>query len=148
MKNLIIFVVTSVLFIHVSFAQSINNETKEQFNRAVDFIMRNDSGEAILVLDSVIQKAPHFAKAYLERGKLLFMMDSTEKAHKDLSRALFINNEMGEANFYRGYINYKNNRPDSAIKELTIALENNYRNPEVYYVRGLANYELEDYNSA
>jgi tetratricopeptide (TPR) repeat protein len=114
-------------------------------------IWQND----IVLWEDVIQKSPHKARPYINRGLAYYNQGNYIQAMSDYNKAIAIGPQFIYPYEYRGLIYIKEGEIPQAISEYDTAIKINPYYAEVYYHRGLAflkqnNYSqaLADYNKA
>ncbi len=140
MRNItLIFILVLMANSSFSFAQISEKDIKESkktYNKALEFIVDKDYFSALEVLDKSIEFSHQNTDALILRGKVNVELGIFADALNDFKTALNINENLGEAWFFTGYLLFNKN-PDGAVLEMfDKAVLKGYKSPEVYYYRG------------
>lgn len=98
--------------------------------------------------DSVIERFPNHADAYLNRAKIYSKMGKYEEALRDLDRTSQLDHKKKEAFFQRGYVHAVLGKHSEAIMDFDRAIELDPKYAEAYNNRGLSSLDMGDYPSA
>lgn len=106
-------------------------------------------------LDELIRQDRQNADLYYSRGCLYELKGGLDKAKKDFTKSIDINNRVSDAYYNRGLVFVRMKKYGLAIKDFDKAIELDSRAVDAYCNRGNANYQLgksdlaiRDYNEA
>lgn len=127
-----------------------------EIERGLDIVKEGKMQQAVLVFDKAINYNEKAHRAYFARGISYAGIGEKEKALKDMSTAIQIDENNDKYYFYRGMLLYSQiGNVEEAMKDYDKAVELNPKNSEVLFHRGniyakLNKYELAaaDYKNA
>ncbi len=107
-----------------------------------------DYGIEIRELDELIRQDRQNAELYYSRGCLYERKGDLNKARKDFTKSIDINNRVSDAYYNRGLVFVKTKKYALAIKDFDKAIELDSQSVDAYCNRGNANYQLGKSNLA
>lgn len=140
MKTKTIFI---ILFLFVAYLAEAQISVKDQrqmkrlYNAGVGQISSMDFMEAAVSFDQCLALDSTYAPAYLQRGRVKAELGDQQGALSDLAEAIRLDQELGEAWFYMGYLMFGKDTTEMAETYLRTALEKGFKVAEAYYCLGL-----------
>jgi tetratricopeptide (TPR) repeat protein len=125
------------------------NNAMAYWARATIAYKDKDAAGAMRDLDWAIEKAPKFALAYLDRGRVKhFLLRKPADALPDYEEALKLDGRLAGAYFGRALIKLERKDVEGAIGDLTKALQNNPNHVAALVERSYAFLQKKDFRTA
>ena len=128
-------------------AQSFEEEIKElkkqarlNYNEGVRFAKEGKMTKAHMKFDSAILIYSEFELPYLERAKIKLLDNDIDLALKDISKAIELNDMLGEAFYVRAYIKMLMKDHQNALTDFTHAIQKGFTESQAYYYLCLLNF--------
>jgi tetratricopeptide (TPR) repeat protein len=136
---------TLLLLTAPAFAQRTADEyLKESFKR----LQNRDLEGAIALLDKAIEIKPDFARAYLQRSRLVVMKGGVDASLADLDKALSIDPDLTDAYPPRAHLRMMKNDVNGALSDLDNAIVRGFKSDTVYSQRGALRMTVGDFKGA
>jgi len=129
-----------------NFEKEIINYLKEEiewhYDRGVQYLKKEDPGQAVLTFLRMLNYDPNFALAYCGSGLAYSSWEKPFKAIAEWEKALEIEPELHYAYFAQGVEYFRLKDYQSAIKNLSKATELKKNDEIAFFIRGMANRDL------
>ena len=129
---------------------------RQLMDKAAAFQANRQKRQAVEAYSEIIQFAPDYVHAYVERGLLLQEMGYPEKAFVDFEKAIYLDPQCGAAYYGRGWVKHMKGDFNGEIQDARKGLSLDGKHAGMYYRRigaalqGLKKYReaIEAYNAA
>jgi tetratricopeptide (TPR) repeat protein len=121
---------------------------EEFFKQSFERLKDRDVVGALDALDKSIKLKPDFARAYVQRAKLIMLKGNLDGALDDLNKALLIDPELSYVYAERGRVRMMKNDVKGALGDFDNAIGRGYRSDEIYSGRAHLKMMLQDFDGA
>jgi tetratricopeptide (TPR) repeat protein len=130
-------------------APTQQHEAEQWYDQAKAFLARGRQRDAVRALTRVMELAPGFVSAYVDRGLILLEAGLSEQALADFNQALWLAPEYGPAYYGRSWARHTSGDHQGALEDAQHGMELDPDNSALYRRRiGVAYHGLRQYNQA
>jgi tetratricopeptide (TPR) repeat protein len=114
---------TILVLLAVMMSTECRQTPEALIQKADDFTSQGDYGNAIRAYDEAIQQYPNYAKAWVEKGRVLYFQDKYDEAIKAFDVGIRLDPKNYDAWNYKGIVLYHQGKYDEAVKAYDKAIE-------------------------
>lgn len=134
--------------IHMSLTD-LKNQVRQLLDKATKLRASGQKSKAVDIYSQIINLAPRYVPAYVQRGLLVHEMGYPEKAFRDFEQAINLDPQYALAYYGRGWVKHTRGDFNGEMQDAKKALSLDKQNAGMYYRRiGAAFQGLQQYREA